>query len=76
VAFFYGNKQGDRLGSKRFVGQLEEKLGRVLRSQKGGRPKKQKNQDGFSGFPPQNFKIPDNVKKQDLTPKTYMLTLE
>jgi len=31
------------LGSKRFVGQLEEKLGRVLKPQKGGRPKKQKN---------------------------------
>jgi len=31
------------LWSKRFVGQLEEKLGRVLKPQKGGRPKKQKN---------------------------------
>jgi len=34
---------GRPLGSKRFIGQLEEKLGRVLKPQKGGRPKKQKN---------------------------------
>jgi putative transposase len=36
-------RTGRPLGSKIFIGQLEEKLGRVLRSQKGGRPKKQKN---------------------------------
>jgi len=36
-------RTGRPLGSKRFVGQLEEKLGRVLKPQKGGRPKKQKN---------------------------------
>jgi len=36
-------RTGRPLGSQRFVGQLEEKLGRVLKPQKGGRPKKQKN---------------------------------
>ena len=36
-------RTGRSLWSKRFVGQLEEKLGRVLKQQKGGRPKKQKN---------------------------------
>ena len=36
-------RTGRPLGSKRFVGRLEEKLGRVLKPQKGGRPKKQKN---------------------------------
>jgi hypothetical protein len=55
VAFFFGNKQGDRLGVIDYVGQLEEKLGRVLKSQKGGRPKKQKNWYGVPGFPPDFF---------------------
>ena len=32
-------RTGRPLGSKRFVGQLEEKLGRVLKPQKGGRPR-------------------------------------
>jgi putative transposase len=36
-------RTGRPLGSKRFVGLLEEKLGRVLKPQKGGRQKKQKN---------------------------------
>ena len=36
-------RTGRPLGSKRFIGQLEAKLGRVLKPQKGGRPKKQKN---------------------------------
>jgi len=35
-------RTGRQLGSKKFVGQLEEKLGKVLKPQKGGRPKKQK----------------------------------
>ena len=33
-------RTGRPLGSERFVGQLDEKLGRVLKPQKGGRPKK------------------------------------
>jgi len=40
VAFFYENKQSDRFRVTDYVGQLEEKLGRVLRPQKGGKPKK------------------------------------
>jgi putative transposase len=36
-------RTGRPLGNKRFIGQLEEKLGKVLKPQKGGRPKKQKN---------------------------------
>jgi len=43
-------RTGRPLRNRKFVSLLEKKRGKLLTPQKGGRPKKQKNQSGVPGF--------------------------